>query len=89
MGYSCEYFPSRTTCKRLLLRKDNVATNFLTRNFMRYKLVKKTNMPNVIKSLKYIKHCSSNSPDLLQALAVLWDTSGRRSADDLKHLKPY
>ena len=51
--------------------------------------MKKTSMPNTVRSLGYIKCHSLSSPDLLNALAVLSDTTVRRSAVDLEDLKPY
>ena len=55
-GYSCEDFPSRTTWSCLLLTKDKKGQIF------DLKFYKKTSMPNHVKSLDYIKCCSSNSP---------------------------
>ena len=60
-GYSCEDFPSRTTRSRLLLRKEEIRPN-LTWYSIRLKFVKKTSMPNPVKSLGYIKCHSSSSP---------------------------
>ena len=59
-GYCCEDFPSRTTQSRLLLRKDEIRPN-LTRNFIGLKFVKKTSMPNLNKSIRYIKCYSLSS----------------------------
>ena len=54
-GYSCEDFPSRTTQSRLLLRKEDLA-KYLTWNSIRLKFVKKTSMPNPVKSLEKRYH---------------------------------
>ena len=45
-------------------------------------------MANSVESFGYIKCYSSSSPDLLQALAILSDTTVRRSAVDREDLKP-
>ena len=57
--YSCEDFLSRTTLSRLLLRKEEIRPNIWPE---RLKFVRKTNMPNPIKSLEYMNHYSLNSP---------------------------
>ena len=51
--------------------------------------MKKTSMPSPVRNLKYIKCYSSGSPDLLKALAILSDTTVRRSAVYQENLKPY
>ena len=53
------------------------------------KFVKKTSMPNPVKSLGYIKCHSSSNPRTVKALAILSDTTVRRSAVDQEDLKPY
>ena len=85
--YSCQDFPWRTTRSHLLLKKKRNKAKYLTRNFVRRKFVKKTSMPNPVKSLGYIKCYSSSSPRLLKTLAVLSDTIARRSAIDWEDLK--
>ena len=54
------------------------------------KFVKKTSMPNPLKSIGY--HISSATapvaPDLLKALAIRSDTTVRRSEVDQEDLKP-
>ena len=61
-GYPCEDFPSRTTRNRLLYtEKRTNEAKYLTWNSIRLKSVKKTSMPNAVKSLGYIKcHCWSS-----------------------------
>ena len=51
--------------------------------------LKKTSMPNPVKSLGYIKCTALVAPDLLKALAILSDTTIIRSAVDQEDLKPY
>ena len=60
--YCCEDFPSRTIQSCLLLRKDETKPNYLTWNSIRLKFVKKTSLPNPVRSLEYIKYYSSSSP---------------------------
>ena len=50
--------------------------------------MKKTSMSNPVKSLGYIKCATARvAPDLLKALAILSDTTVRRSAVDQEDLK--
>ena len=60
-GYSCEEFPSRTTRNHLLLRKEEIRPNIWP-EIPWLKFVKKTSMPNPVKSLGYIKCYNSSSP---------------------------
>ena len=46
-------------------------------------------MSNPVKSLGYINATAQAAPDLLKALAILLDTTVRRSAVDRHDLKPY
>ena len=45
-------------------------------------------MPNPVKSLNLSNDTARAAPDLLQALAILSDTTVRRSAVDREDLKP-
>ena len=65
----------------------NVRVKYLTWNSIRPKFAKNTSMQNPVKSLKYIKSHSLSSPDLLKFLAILSDTTVRRSRVDQKTLK--
>ena len=56
---------------------------------MRLKFVKKTSLTNPVKNLGYFKCYSSSSPGQLKALAILSDTTVRRSEVDQEDLKPY
>ena len=49
--------------------------------------MKKTSMPNPVKSLS--SATARVAPDLLKALAILSDTTVRRSAVDWEDLKPH
>ena len=66
-GNYCEDFPFRTTWSRLLLRKGEKTAKYLTSNSTRLKFVKKTSFSNLVKSLGYIKCCSSSSPRLVKS----------------------
>ena len=47
-------------------------------------------MPNSVESLGYISNATAQViPDLLKGLAILSDTTVRRSAVDREDLKPY
>ena len=61
---------------------------YLYWNSTRLMFVKKTRMPKPVKSLGYIKCHSSSSSRSLKALAILSDTTVRRSAVDWEDLKP-
>ena len=60
-GYYCEdlHFPSRSTS---ITEKRRDRAKYLTWNSMRLTFVKKTSMPNLAKSLGYIKRYGSSSP---------------------------
>ena len=78
-GYSCEDFPSRTSQSHLLLRKKK---KYLTQNSIRYKFVKKANIRfgTLSKALDISSVTAGVAPHLLKALAILSDTTVRRSA---------
>ena len=46
-------------------------------------------MPNPVESLAISRATAQVAPDLLKALAILSDTTVRRSAVDREDLKPY
>ena len=63
-GYSFEEFPSRITQSHLLLRKEEIRPNIwpkIPKDLSLWNLAKPC-MPNLVKSLGYIKCCSSSSP---------------------------
>ena len=49
--------------------------------------MKSTSISDPVKSLRYITCYNSTSPDLLKAIAILSDTTVRRSAVDQEDLK--
>ena len=50
--------------------------------------MKKTSMPNPVKALNISSATARVAPDLLKALAILSDTTVRKSAVDREDLKP-
>ena len=57
--------------------------------FHKITFLKKTSMPNPVKTLGYIKCHSSSSPRPVKSPAILLDTTVRGPAVDLEDLKPY
>ena len=72
-----------------ITEKRRNKVKYLTRNSIRLKFVKKASMPNSVKSLGYIKYYSLSSPRFVKSLAILSDTTVRRSAVDGEDLKTY
>ena len=68
--YSCRDFPLRTTRQRLLLKNEQTRLK-LNRNFIKREFVKKTIMPNPVKSLRSMKCYSSGNIKYLKALPIL------------------
>ena len=64
-----------------VLQRQNKA-KYLTQNSRRLMFVKKTSMPNPVKSLGFIMCYRLSTPGLLKALAILSDRTVRRSAFD-------
>ena len=79
--YSCEDFPSRTTQNCLLLRKEEIKPNSWPE--IPFKFVKK----NEPKALDISNATAPVVPDLLKVLAILSETTVKRSAVD-QDLKP-
>ena len=88
-GYSCGDFSFRTTRSRFFLRNKKNKVKYLTWNSRRPNFVKKNIMPNSVKSLGYIKCYISSSLRPVKDLAILFDTTVRKSAADRETLKPY
>ena len=81
-GYSCEDFPSRTTQRRLLLRKGETMPNTWPRSWRR------TECLILSKDLDVSSTAARVTPDLLKALIFLPNTTVRRSAVDQEDLTP-
>ena len=89
-GYSFWRLPIQNHLKPSITEKRRNKAKYLTWNSLRLKFVKKTCMPKPVKSLGYIKRYTAPvAPDLLQALAILSDTTVRRSVVYWEDLKPY
>ena len=75
--YSCEDFPSRTTRNCLLLRKEEIKPNSWPE--IPFKFVKNNNEP---KALDISSTTAPVVPDLLKVLAILSETTVKRSVVD-------
>ena len=85
--YSCEDFSSRAT-SRLLLRKEEIRPNIWPEIPNDLGLWRRPAYQTLLKA--FISNATTwVAPDLLKALAVLSDTTLRRSAVDQEDLKPY
>ena len=82
--YSCEDFPFRTSRSRLLLRKEETRPN----TWPVTEFVKKTGMQNS-EAFNISIATARVAPDQLKTLAILSDTTVKRSAVDREDLKPY
>ena len=67
-----------------IAEKRRNKAKYLTWTSIRLKFLKKTSIPNSVKSLGYIKCYNWSSPDLLKAVSILSHTTVRRSAVDWK-----
>ena len=72
-----------------ITEKRRNKAKYLTWNSTRLKFVKKISTLNPVKNLGCIECHISSSPNLLKTLAILSDTTVRRSAVDPEALKPY
>ena len=89
IGYSCEDFPSRTTWSRLLLRNEEIRPNIWPEIPEDLGLWRRPACQTLSKALDISSATAQVAPDLLKALAILSDTTVKRSAIDQKDLKPY
>ena len=89
-GYSCEDFPSRTTQSCLLLRIEEIRANIWPENqWDLISLRRRLTCQTLSKPLDISSATARVAPDLLKVVAILSDTTVRRSAVDQKDLKPY
>ena len=88
-GYSCEDFLSRTTRSCLLLRIEEIRANIWSENQWDLSLWRRLTCQTLSKPLDLSSATARVAPDLLKVLAILSDTTVRRSAVDQKDLKPY
>ena len=88
-GYSCEAFPSRTTWSRLLLRKEEIRSNIWPEIPSYLSLWRRPACQILSKALHISSVTARVASDLLKAIAILSDTTVRRSAVDRENLKPY
>ena len=88
-GYSCEDIPSRTTSGCLLLRKEEIKPNIWPEILQDLSLWKRSECQTLSKALDISSTGAQITPDLLKGLAILSDTTVRRSPIYLEDLKPY
>ena len=88
-GYSCENFPSRTTWSQLLLRKEEIRPNIWPEIPEDLSLWRRPARQTLSKALGISNGTVGVAPDLLKALAILSDTTVKRSAVDREDLEPY
>ena len=89
-GYSCEEFSSRTTRSRLLLRKEEKRPYIWPEIPHDLSLWRRPPCQTLSKALDMQSATTAwVAPDLLQGLAILSDTTVRRSKIDREDLKPY
>ena len=84
-GYPCEYFPSKTTRSRLLLRKEKIRLNIWP-EIPRLKFVNKN---SISKALEISSSTAPVAPDLLKALTIISDATVIKSVVHREDLKPY
>ena len=80
IGYSCEDFPSRTTLSCLLLRKEEIRPNTRPEILYNLSLQKRPACQTLSKALNVSSTMDRAAPELSKALAILSDTTVRRSA---------
>ena len=80
--YSRENFPSRTTQSHLLPKKDEIRPNTRLEIPQDFSLRRRTACQTLSKALDILSVIGHVAPDLLKALAILSDTSVRRSTVD-------
>ena len=85
--YSWEYFPYRTTRSRLLLTKKETRPNIWPEIPEELSLWRKPACQTLSKAFDISSATARVSPDLLKALAILLDTTVRRSSVDREDKK--
>ena len=88
-GYFCEDFPSRTTQSLLLLSKKEIRPNIWPEIPEELSLWRRPACKTLLKALNISSATAWVIPDLLKALAILLDTTVKRSAVDGEDLKSY
>ena len=82
--------PIQNHLKSSISEKRRNKAKYLTWSSIRLKFVKKTNMPNPVKSLGYVECFSSSSPRLVESASNLPDTTVRKSVvANREDPKPY
>ena len=86
-GYSPEDFPSKTTWSHLLPRKEEIRPNIWPKNFADSSLWTRPAWQTLSKALDISSATAPVASEPLKTLAILSDTTVRRSAVDQKDLK--
>ena len=76
-GYSCENFPSRTTWSRLLLEEEDIRPYIWSEIPWDLRLWRGPAWQTLSKVLDISSATDRVAPDLIKALAFLWDTTVR------------
>ena len=88
-GYSCKDFPSRTTSRHLLMRKDEIRPNIWPDIPEDLSLWRRPACKSLSKALDISSARAQVVQDLSKALPILSDPTVTRSAVDQEYLKPY
>ena len=88
-GYSCDVCHSRTTQSCLLLRNKEIRPNSWPEIPSDLSLWRRPAWSTLSKAFNISSATAQVAPDLLKALAILSDTTVRRSSVDIENLKPY
>ena len=85
--YFCEDFPFRTTQSRLLLWKEEISSKIWPEIPLDLSSSRRPACQTLSKVLNISSATARVAPDLLKTLAILSDTTVRRSAVDQEDLK--
>ena len=88
-GYPCEDFPFRITSSHLLLTKEDIWLNIWPEIPYDLSLWWRSACQTLLKALDISRITAPVVSDLWKALAILSDTTVKRSAVDWEDLKPY
>ena len=88
-GYSCEDLPSRITQNHQLLRKDKMRRNIWPEIPQDFSLWRRPACQTLSKALNVSNATAQVVQNLLKAVAIVSDTTVRRSAVAWEDLKPY
>ena len=87
-GYSCDHFPCRTSRGYLLLRKEEIRPNIWPKIWYDLSFWSRPAYQTLPKALDISSATGHVTPDLLEVLAILSDTTVRTFSGDRENLKP-